>query len=73
MDRIELNRPKPEVPRLTATTPTACGEILREWGEFARDGTAVDGRISARSCMPDIILATVCWLSDFPTAFLPWL
>ena len=63
--RIELNRPKPEAPRSTATTPTACDEFLREWGEFATDGTAVDEEIWVRSCTSDNILTTVCWLSDF--------
>ena len=52
--------PKPKAPRLTATTPTTYGRFLREWGEFARDGTAVDEGISVRSCMTDSTLAIVC-------------
>ena len=68
---IELSRPKPQAPRLTASTPSACGEFIRQWDEFARDATAVDEKISVRSCMPDTVLATACWLSDFPTSCVP--
>ena len=68
---IELNHPKPEAPRLTVSTPMACGDFIRQWSEFAMDGTAVDEGISVRSCMFDNVLATVCRLSDVPTTCVP--
>ena len=40
---------------------------MRLWGEYTRQGTAVDGGINMRSCMTENTLASVCYLGDFPT------
>ena len=47
----ELSRPKPAAPRLKTSSPSAHSEFNRQWGEFARDGTAVDDDPLAFSIM----------------------
>ena len=37
---------KPKAPRLTASTPAACVELMRLWGEYTQHGTAEDGGIT---------------------------
>ena len=61
----------PEAPRSTEFTPSPASEFLREWGEFATDGTAVDEGIYVRSCMSDNVLATVGWATFLQPAFRP--
>ena len=59
--------PKLAAPRLTASSPAACGEFMCLWGEYTQHDTAVDRGITMRSCMTENTLATICYLVDFPT------
>ena len=59
--------PKPNASRFTASTSAACGEFIRQYGDYKRNGTAVDGVVTMRSCMTGSTLATVCYLGDFRT------
>ena len=59
--------PKPIAPRLTASTPKACDECIRQWGEYTQQGPAVDGGMMMRSCMTEHTFATVCYLANFAT------
>ena len=61
------NLPTPIAPRLTASTPAACDECVRQRGEYTQKDPAVDGSIMMRSCMTENTLATACYVGNFPT------
>ena len=63
--------PKQPPPHLAASTPAACGDFIRLWGEFQRSTTAVDEGIAMRTCMSENTLATICHLGEFPNAHVP--
>ena len=58
--------PKPNAPRLTASTPAACGEFTSLLSEYTQHGAAEDGGITMRGSMTENTLATVCYLGSSP-------
>ena len=63
--------PKQNPTRLTESTPDACSEFIRLWGEFQRSITAVDESIAMSTCMFEKKIAIIFHPSEFPTTRIP--
>ena len=63
--------PKQPPPRLMESTPEACSEFIRLWGELQRGTTVVDEGKAMRTCMSENGFSTICHLSGFPTTRVP--
>lgn len=52
-------------------TPEACGQSVGLWGEILRSTTAVYEGVAMRTRMSEKMLATLCYLREYPTAHVP--